>query len=758
MPHDFRHDAPRPQAPSDLPTALAIAMLVLALALAALAVTPLGAQETTSTAAPLEITRLPGPITVDGKPDEAVWQQVPPLPLTVYAPVFRAPPKQRSVIRVAYDDENFYAAGWFYDEDTTGIRVNSLYRDRWNGDDAFAIYIDAFNDKRTAKWFGTTPGGIRFDVLLSDDGATSNDSWDTFWTTTTTVTREGWFAEVKIPFSSIGFRTGADGRAVMGLTVTRLVSRTGERVTFPEIDPRFEFRRPSVAREIVMRDVHSHRPLYVTPYALTGMDRRAVGDVTSGFATERGTSREMGLDVRYPLSGRLTLDLTVNTDFAQVEADEQQINLDRFPLYYPERRRFFQEGSGIFDFGTGGNSRLFNSRRIGLTEALTPVPVLGGARLVGRAGSWDVGLLEMQTEAQGLSPSENFGVLRLRRQVINSLSNAGVMATSYYGGGHRNHAVGTDASIFVGDQQYLSAKWAASVDDRDASGVSFVDRSTFMLDWARRTGRGLQFDATVVRSGSAYSPELAFLPRRDYTSANVYGNWFLFTDRHPWLRRVYPGALAFTTFRNSDRVLESATYAVWVQWDTKSGGGGWIEPKMFHENVAQGFAIDDGLTVPVGSYDYADLQFVWMMPTGKKLRTSIDSRAGTYFDGRREQARIQPTWNVSPHLELGGDYQITHLRFPARQQEATLHLAGLRVRAALDARSSGNAFVQYNSTTDRLDFNVRLRYAFAEGTDLWIVYNEGLDTDRHQSVIGAPELPLSLNRALIVKYTHTIGF
>jgi hypothetical protein len=164
------------------------------------------------------------------------------------------------------------------------------------------------------------------------------------------------------------------------------------------------------------------------------------------------------------------------------------------------------------------------------------------------------------------------------------------------------------------------------------------------------------------------------------------------------------------------------------------------------------------VTIPAGVYDFADLQLQYSMSTGEKLRTSADFRAGTYFDGRRTQLIIDPTWNVSPHLELGAGYQITRLRFASRNQSADIHLLRLRIRTALDARASGNAFIQYNSTTDRVDFNVRLRYNVTEGTDLWIVYNEGLDTDRTAGTIEVPQSPLSLSRALIVKYTHTFTF
>jgi hypothetical protein len=196
---------------------------------------------------------------------------------------------------------------------------------------------------------------------------------------------------------------------------------------------------------------------------------------------------------------------------------------------------------------------------------------------------------------------------------------------------------------------------------------------------------------------------------------------------------------------------------VWLQWETKAGGIGWIEPKWFHEDVVQAFPIGGTAEIPKGTYDFADLQLFFLMPSGKRLRTTIDFRSGTYFDGTRTQVILTPTWNVSPHLELGGDYQLSLLRFPDRAQKANVHLARLRVRAALDARTSGNALVQYNSTTNQLDLNLRLRYAFAEGSDLWLVYNEGLDTERSPLTSGITP-PMSRSRAFLLKYTHTFSF
>lgn len=686
----------------------------------------------------LPLTRLNAPVIVDGHPDEDAWKSVAPLPLTMHLPVFRGTPTQRTEIRVAYDDEHLYFGGWFYDTDPSGIRVNSLYRDRFASDDTLAIYIDAFNDNQNSKWFGITPAGMRFDVLVSDDGASSNNNWDGFWDARTSTTRDGWFVEVKIPFSTLGFITDDSGEVVMGLTVTRLVSRLGERVTFPAIDTAQTFRRPSLAQDVSVTGVRSRRPIYVTPYALVGSARQP--------DAPRHTPSDVGLDVKLPLTGQINLDLTVNTDFAQVEADDQQVALDRFPLFFPERRRFFQENSGLFDFVGAGGTRLFHSRRIGLTADREPVSILGGARLVGRAGAWDVGALSVVTDDHETTPKQHFGVVRLRRAVLNQYSTAGFLVTSVAGGGDNNLAVGADTTLRVQGDHYLTVKGASTFDRRQPAGASAIRRSLIDGRWERRTGRGLAYTLQYSRVGADFRPDMGFLPRRDVTSVNANANYFIFTDRHRFFRRVYPGALAFTTFRNSDGVLESGQYAFWVQWDTKAGGGGWIEPKWFRENVQVPFTIGNRVNIPIGTYDFADLQVVWTMAGGRRLRANVDARAGSYFDGRRTQVIVSPTWNVSRHLELGGVYQLTRLRFPVRNQEVDIHLANLRIGAALNVRLSGATVIQYNSTSERLDVNVRVRYNFSEGTDLWLVYNDGLD-----------EHLRSQSRALLVKYTRTFG-
>lgn len=702
----------------------------------------------------VELTRLDSPIEFDGMPDDEAWRRVPMLPLTLYTPIFRGAATQRTEIRVAYDRENLYAAGWFFDTEPSAIRMNSLYRDRLSGDDTFTLFVDPFNDDQNAKWFGTTPAGIRIDQLVSDDGATQNENWDGFWDVRTRITEEGWFMEMKIPFSTLGFHSTSLGVVAMGLTATRLLARNDERVTFPAIDPGFPFRRPSLAADVVLRDVKSGRPIYVTPFVLAGSARTAATAMTPGSSN---SPREMGLDIRFPLSSRLTVDLTVNTDFAQVEADGQQVALDRFPLFFPERRRFFQENSGLFDFVTAGGARLFHSRRIGLTPSGAPVRILGGLRLVGKVGGYEVGALSLETDGAAGTDRENTGVFRIRRPVLNSSSTLGAIATTYLSGGRHSASLAADASLRVHGNEYLTLKFASTTDDETRGADGVLGRSLLDARWERRIGRGLSYTAQFSRAGLDYRPRLGFLPRRDFTTANVVANWFKFTDSSRFFRRIYPGGLAFSTFRNSDGALESGQYAFWVQWDTKAGGGGWIEPKWFRENVLSPFKAGGVVDIPAGVYDFADLQIQYSTAAGARLRTDIDFRAGTYFDGRRVQVIATPTWTASSHLDLGLNYQMTRLRFPVRGQSADIHLAGLRIRAAVDARVSGSALAQFNSTTRRLDVNLRLRYAVREGTDLWFVYNEGIDTDTARHLPEQPGGLRSLARTLILKYSHTFG-
>jgi hypothetical protein len=493
-----------------------------------------GAQTNT----PLPIARIDG-ITFDGQVDEAAWENIPPLPMVQYEPNAGAPPTERTEIRLAYDDTYFYVSMRAYDSEPGGVRATSLYRDRISGSDHLEILLDTYNDNETAYVFTTTPSGIRNDLEISNDatgGTISSGNWlnrdfNTYWDAESTITEEGWFAEIRIPFSSLRFQE-SNGQVIMGLTVQRKIARKLERLVFPAVPPKtdYAFLRPSLAQKIVLEGVKPIKTIYVTPYLLAGHEHtNTLNSDGNGYSSNNDFQGDVGGDVKFSITNNLTADFTINTDFAQAEADDQLVNLSRFSLFFPEKRQFFQERASIFDFRTGGLSRLFFSRRIGLTNAGEQVPIYGGVRLIGRMKTWDLGVLDMQTQSLDSIPSENFGVLRVRKRVFNRNSFIGGMFTSRIDAeGNSNLAYGVDGLIRVTGDDYLTVQWAQTFDSRsEEAATSDFKSGRLALELNRRRRRGFGYTLGTILSGPNYNPGLGFVDRNDfkYGTAAFSNTW-----------------------------------------------------------------------------------------------------------------------------------------------------------------------------------------------------------------------------------------
>ncbi|MEJ2238054.1 MAG: DUF5916 domain-containing protein, partial [Gemmatimonadales bacterium] len=709
--------------------------------------------------------RLTGPIRIDGLSDEPAWEAVKPWIPTQYEPDNGAPATERTEFLVAYDDDYIYFALRGYDRDSTGIRSNTLYRDRLSGDDHFEILLDTFNDNETGVVFTTTPGGIRKDAAISNDasgggiasGAWINGDFNTYWDVETVVNGEGWFAEMRVPFSSLRFQD-EDGRVVMGITLQRKVARKTERLVFPPVPSiaNWAFLKPSLAQKIVLQGIRPTKPVYVTPYGLSGVEQSfRLNGAGTGYPRDDDFKAEAGVDLKYGITHNLTLDLTVNTDFAQVEADDQQVNLTRFSLFYPEKRQFFQERAGVFEFRTGGLSRLFHSRRIGLTQDGQPVRILGGARLVGRWGGLDVGVLDMQTANSETLPSENFGVLRLRRQIFNAYSYAGAMVTSRVGtDGSYNLAYGLDGVVRVAGDDYLTFQWAQTFDHEriDAGDLGVVNSGRFTAEIERRRRSGWGYRAAVAWAGPDYDPGIGFTQRNDFTLLDDAISYTWIPSATSSLIWHTLGLTGFAFVRNGDRSIESAEVGPEWEFAAKSGAGGSLETKVLYEDLLVPFALSEDAVVPAGSYTFFLVGGSYHVSHTRLFQLRPRVEAGTFYDGWQMTVGAAPIWYVSPHLELSGSYRFNRIRFPDRDQSFDAHLARLRIGTALNTEVSTNAFIQFNSANNTVSANVRFRYNFREGNDLWVVYNEGMNTDRDRLT---PTLPFSNNRTILVKYTYT---
>ena len=715
-------------------------------------------------AVPVPIARLTGEIDVDGVVDEPAWDAIEPLPMFMWAPDHGGEMTERTEVRIAHDDEYLYLSGRMYDSDPGGIRANTYYRDAFSGDDLLSFVIDSYNDYETGVWLGTTPAGVRQDRSLSNDGDFTGDvmpfnvDWNAHWHVVTSRNDEGWFAEYQVPFSTLGFQAQGD-EVTMGIIVYRFIARKNERHVFPFIGREWGqggFLKPSQGQRMTLSGVRPTTPAYVTPYVLGGLSRTPVlrepSDAASFWGAERDRVAEPGLDLKYSPSSNLAIDLTVNTDFAQVEADDQQVNLTRFSLFFPEKRQFFQERSSTFDFGTGGfTDRVFFSRRIGL-ERGELVRIYGGARLVGRLGGLDFGVLNMQTAPAAGRSGENMGVMRLKQQVLNPYSFVGGILTTRYGSnGQDNVAYGLDSQLRLFGDEYLTVTWAQTQDEvvRERN---VLDASLVRARWERRTDRGVSYNLFYRRVGPDYLPRLGFQLRNDFT---LFGGELA----HTWLRGADATLNAITLAmvgenyqRNIDLTLESRSVRPEMRLEFKSTAMITAYANSQIEDIRRPFRVG-AVSIQPGEYRFTEAGIDWMLPRSTIFRGEIRTTAGSFYDGRRVGLIFNPTWTVSRYLEIVGGYEVNRLEFADRGEATTTHLGRLRLNFAFNTHISFGAFAQYNNLDDRTSVNARFRYHFREGTDLWIVYNEGFNFERDRGF--DPRLPWSAGRNIMIKYSHT---
>ncbi len=717
---------------------------------------------------PFELSRIEFEVNLDGRLDESGWQQLTPLPLTQLRPVAGEAPTEATRVVVGYDDQFFYAAAEMFDSDAAAVRGNSLQRDSDGGDDMFSLLLDSFNDNENGLIFSTNPVGTRIDEAVANDaehggGSTFNRSWNTYWDAAASRSDRGWSAEMRIPLTSLRFQND-DGRVVMGMTVSRWIARKNEAATFPALDPSLNSAqfKPSAARDVALHNVETRSPIYTTAYVLAGRREQVdVNDDETAFALSDEDISEVGLDVKYALTSNLNLDLTVNTDFAQVEADDAQVNLSRFSLFQPEKRQFFQERSSIFEFHTGGPSRLFYSRRVGLSEDGEAVPILGGIRLVGRIGGWDIGLMDMQTrDFQGeerLESGENFGVLRLRRKVLNDRSYVGGLVTTRISPDGHNYAWGMDTVLRLTDLDELTVRLAQTFDKDPETGDRSRGTDSFRLysSLARQTADGLGYDFTFAYSGEDYQPDLGFAARSGFfrLSPNLMYN-SLGTQGQDRFQRANYWLRSEGFWNDSNRELESAYVVLGTERQTWKGGWFWIDLARNREQLTESFELGDDVEVVAGRHDFYALSGGFRLAEGRDFTFWGSLHAGTFFDGERYSLRVNPGWIFSKNLSLTTTYQWNGIRFPDRDQELDIHLARVRLRFALNNRLSVDLFTQYSSLAGSVGSNLRFRYNFREGTDLYLVYNESQNTDRLLDT--GLELPERAGRSLLLKYSYTL--
>lgn len=715
-------------------------------------------------------------VSFDGIPDEKAWEEIAPLNMVMHSPVFGKDPTEITDARIGYDDKYLYIGARLRYRDATLITSASLKRDYMGmGGDWFGIILDTYNDKENGLAFFTSPDGLRFDASIQRDAVVPmpnqlpmNISWNTFWDVVTKKGHDGWSAEMRIPFSSLRFQD-KNGEVRMGLIVNRWMPAWNETDLFPAIPPNWgqvSFMKPSQAQEVVLHGVKPSEPVYLTPYLLTGLESTTeLNSTGTGYDRTDKPKFEPGLDLKYGLANNMIMDVTVNTDFAQVEMDDQQVNLTRFSLYLPEKRMFFLEQASIFDFSFGGNSNLFYSRRIGLSDDGEPVRIYGGARMTGRVGKWELGFLDMQTaglmekNSSGVKeeklPSENFGVLRFRRQVINDNSYVGSMLTGRIGAnGNYNLAYGLDGIFRIFGDDYIDLKWSQTYETR-VKNSSIDDHSRIAARWERRARKGLGYYLGYSRSGIHYNPGVGFEMMDNFSSvrANLRYGWIPVEDK-----RLYSHSpeIRFMLMNYiDDGSLMSLNYEPGWSFTTKSQWEGHFGVVYNVENLRDTLVLlEDEVYINPGEYKFANFTGMVMTPASKPFYLIIRNTIGRFFDGTRFSVYLEPTWNVSKHLEFGVTGNFDRLNFSSGNLSATNQILGVKAVYMLNTALSFSSYIQYNTAVNEVLTNLKFRYNPREGNDLYVVFNEGRNTylDREN-----PRLPVYSYRSLLLKYTYTFS-
>jgi hypothetical protein len=695
-------------------------------------------------------------IHIDGYLDEPIWKIIPPLKEWYQLkPNEGEKPSEKTEMWLFYDENAIYLGANLWVNDLTTIIVRSLERDNYTPDqDAIAIILDTFNDDRTGYGFIVNSSGVRTDTAIVDDAETSwNTNWNAFWDAAVCLNKDGWSAEVRIPFTSLRFKNQA-GSTEMGLILWRYIARKVEYDIFPAIPNKWNFTayKPSQALGIRFENIETKHPIYLRPYVMGGLEQEYVlSRFPFTYELHNHWRRKAGLDLKYNISSNLVLDLTLNTDFAQVEADDQQINLTRFTLFFPEKRPFFQERADLFDLRVPiGGQKLFHSRSIGIAQGES-VPIIGGVRLTGRIGNWQIGCIEMQTANAYVNGqkigAENFGVIRLKREVMHDGSYVGGMFTSRADfRGNYNFVFAADADLSLkAPYAYLKFSMARTYEPQTRASKSFM--GAVVLE--SRIWRGFSYAFVARHIGSEFHPRMGFLSRG---GVNLLDNRL----EYNWVPKSASALQShgiqnkIIGIWNSDtRRFETLDYD--LQWQAlfRSGANIQINLKALEENLIESFSLGK-VTIKPGGHRFAYLDGNYHSTSGLPFQLAINAICGGFYNGRQMGGIVSPSWTVNPHLTLRFEY--IYNRVVVDKNTYQPHVLRFHIQSALNSKLTTSAFIQYSSDLRLLSANIRLRYSRSEGTDFYLVYNEGINTDLGNPV---PPLPRTRGRAILIKYNIT---
>ena len=644
------------------------------------------------------------------------------------------PITESTEVRILYDEKNIYFGFTCSSSHRDNIVANEMRRDAENlreNDNVF-ILLDTYNDKRNGVFFRINPLGAMQDIALTNSGDSQNRSWDAVWDCRSKINDTHWTTEIAIPFSQLRFNRSDS--MVWGANFGRTIRQKKEEATWVPVSRQYgsrsKYRTANLGSLVGLAGITPSRRLEVLPYVLPGVNR-IEGDegIDSKF--------DIGLDLKYGLTSNLTADLTLNTDFAQVEADQEQVNLTRFSLYFPEKRPFFLEGAGLFDFGIPRPSffnppplLLFYSRRIGLEEGYA-IPIMGGSKITGKVGPYGIGLLNVLTDEFHTDSSvtdeddivdlsrTNYSVLRVTRDLFSG-SSIGAIAINKQDTDTYNRAGGLDFAYRPNDSIDVRGLWARTYEE-DVSGKN--DAMYFGGTWRNSL---LQFNGIYTFIGEDFNPEVGFVRRQ---GSRRFRGQMRFT---PWprkfgIRRIFMGP-EVDYILNQDDELETREFSLtnWFQLEQ----GSWInvEIRRTSEFLNEEFEIRDGVIIPIDDYDLTTFRTMIDTDEGRKISGRFGANYGTFFGGTNRGFDIQANFKPSGRLAFETQYQFNRVDLP-NEAPFNVNIFGSRIVYSFTTTLFAKLFAQWNSDDEVISTNFLLNYIYRPGSDFYLVFNQIYDSD-----------------------------
>lgn len=696
-------------------------------------------------------TRTTGPVQIDGVLDEATWGAAKVIDQFFQQKPFSGlPASELTEVRILFDDDYLYIGAELHDEPGYKPIIPTLKRDPNTRDgDVFGITLDPFLDGKTVFSFLFNPGGAVRDIQTADDGRINNSAWDAAFDLRTRVHDSGWTVEVAIPWSQLRFDASRADQ-VWGMNLLRRIRRKNEDATWAPMDRQWQLYVSSRAGTLHGLDgLRPRRNLSIKPFALA---TDPSGELQAGAQQDF----DAGLDLKYGITPSMTLDLTLNTDFSQVEVDQQQVNLTRFSLFFPEKREFFLENAGIFQFGdqgsfttrTGVTNRdftLFHSRRIGLTPSGTPLPILGGGRVTGTAGPVTMGVLNMQTRRQGDFDPENFTVARVRTNPVSGLTLGGIFVnrTTTQGGSGDDQSYGIDADLQAFNGYLLVQSYLAATQGTAADGTRVESQFAGRLSVGWRDPFWEIF-ALYRQLDDDFDPGVGFVRRRGikhgYGTVGVRPrvSWPGLLQVNPYLESHYYTDLGGT--------LETRLISGGLNLNFTDGSVARLSVTDRFERVDDPFSVR-GAQVSTGTYDFVEGSAFYQTSGARRISGRVNVSGGGYFGGERTSVGGNVLGRLGHRVLLQLSANHNRIDLPG-QATTTADVYGANLDVFFSTRLMTSAFVQLNNASQEFVTNLRFRWIHAPLSDLYVVLTELRDTGTNRV----------MDRFVTVKFTKLMAF